>query len=209
MKSNFFLYFILFCGILLFSSAASAENIASKEAEKFAYDRGNELLSVFEIEDYEEKYEKLDNLLLQYVDLDYIAKFVMGKYWREMTDEQQKKYLELFKKYALNLYKGFPLDFKDRVSFSILGSEKVNDDTLVMAEVVLKTQEEPAKINMVFRLNKTNGKILMRDIKLGENSLILVYRQRFQEMMKEADEDVDWFMEDFEVLVNSLDRKNI
>lgn len=183
-----------------------AENIAPKEAEEFAYLRGNELLEVFAIDDYEEKYEKLDKLLLEYVDLDYIAKFVIAKYWREMDAAQQKRYLELFKNYALNLYKGFPLNFKDKVSFSILGSEKVNDDTLVNAEIVLALDEEDTKVNAAFRLCKKNGKILMRDIKIGENSFILAYRQRFQEMMKEADEDINWFMEDFEALVNSLDK---
>jgi phospholipid transport system substrate-binding protein len=206
MKSNFFLYFILFCGILVLSLSVRAENIAPKEAEEFALAKGNELLEVFAIDDYEEKYEKLDNLLLEYVDLDYIAKFVIAKYWREMDAAQQKRYLELFKNYALNLYKGFPLNFKDKVSFSILGSEKVNDDTLVNAEIVLALDEEDTKVNAAFRLCKKNGKILMRDIKIGENSFILAYRQRFQEMMKEADEDVNWFMEDFEALVNSLDK---
>lgn len=206
MKSNFFLYFILFCGILVLSMPIRAENIAPKEAEEFAFAKGNELLEVFAIDDYEEKYEKLDNLLLEYVDLDYIAKFVIAKYWREMDAAQQKRYLELFKNYALNLYKGFPLNFKDKVSFSILGSEKVNDDTLVNAEIVLALDEEDTKVNAAFRLCKKNGKILMRDIKIGENSFILAYRQRFQEMMKEADEDVNWFMEDFEALVNSLDK---
>ena len=206
MKSNFFLYFILFCGILMLSLPIRAENIAPKEAEEFAYLRGNELLEVFAIDDYEEKYEKLDKLLLEYVDLDYIAKFVIAKYWREMDAAQQKRYLELFKNYALNLYKGFPLNFKDKVSFSILGSEKVNDDTLVNAEIVLALDEEDTKVNAAFRLCKKNGKILMRDIKIGENSFILAYRQRFQEMMKEADEDINWFMEDFEALVNSLDK---
>ena len=46
------------------------------------------------------------------------------------------------------------------------------------------------------------------DIKVGENSLILTYRQRFQEMIKEADEDINWFMEDFELVANSVQKQS-
>lgn len=49
------------------------------------------------------------------MDLDYISRFVVGKYWRQMSAEQQKKYQELFTRYALNVYKGFPLSFDDNL----------------------------------------------------------------------------------------------
>ena len=208
MKSNSFLYFIIFCGILLFSTAVYSKNLSLKEAEKFAYERGNELLASFDIADEENKYEKLDSLLLEYVDLPYIAKFVMGKYWREMSSEQQEKYLNLFEKYALNLYRGFPLNFSNRVSFKIVGSEAINDDVMVVATIMVKgADEEDLKVNVNFRLHSSDNKIMIRDIKVGENSLILAYRQRFQEMIKEADEDVNWFMEDFELVANSVQKQ--
>ncbi|MBP5399076.1 MAG: ABC transporter substrate-binding protein [Alphaproteobacteria bacterium] len=210
MKSNSFLYFILFCGILLFSSTVYSKNLSLKEAEKFAYERGNELLSSFDIADSKQKYEKLDHLLLEYVDLSYIAKFVMGKYWREMSLEQQKKYLDLFQSYALNLYRGFPLEFSDRVSFEIADSEVVNDDVMVTAIITVKGQNDADSMNIAvnFRIHNNDDKVMIRDIKVGENSLILVYRQRFQEMMKEADEDINWFLEDFELLANSVEKKS-
>ena len=207
MKSNSFLYFIIFCGILMFASAVWAKNLSVKEAENFAYERGNELLASFDIADSDAKYEKLDSLLLEYVDLPYIAKFVMGKYWREMDSNQQEKYLELFEKYALNLYRGFPLNFANRVSFEIAGSEVVGDDAVVVAKIAIKDDNgEEMKVDVNFRLHSDDDKIMIRDIKVGENSLILTYRQRFQEMIKEADEDVNWFMEDFEMLANSAQK---
>lgn len=209
MKSNSFLYFIIFCGILMFSSAVCSKNLSLKDAEKFAYERGNELLSSFDIENEEEKYEKLDSLLLEYVDLSYIGKFVVGKYWREMSSDQQEKYLNLFERYALNLYRGFPLNFSNRVSFEIVGSEAVNDDAMVTAVVMIKgAEDDEMKVGVNFRLHNNGDKTMIRDIKVGENSLILTYRQRFQEMIKEADEDINWFMEDFELVANSVQKQS-
>ncbi len=208
MKSNSFLYFIIFCGILMFSSVVLAGNFSLKDAEKFAYERGNELLSCFNMDDGEEKYEKLDSLLLEYVDLPYIAKFVMGKYWREMSEEQQKKYLDLFQTYALNLYRGFPLDFGNKLSFDVVASETVNGDAMVLTAIKLKSDDvNEMKVEVNFRLHDDGKKFMIRDIKVGENSLVLVYRQRFQEMMKEADEEISWFLEDFELVANSSQQK--
>ena len=204
MKSNSFLYFIIFCGILMFSSVVLAGNFSLKDAEKFAYERGNELLSCFNMDDGEEKYEKLDSLLLEYVDLPYIAKFVMGKYWRE----KQKKYLDLFQTYALNLYRGFPLDFGNKLSFDVVASETVNGDAMVLTAIKLKSDDvNEMKVEVNFRLHDDGKKFMIRDIKVGENSLVLVYRQRFQEMMKEADEEISWFLEDFELVANSSQQK--
>ena len=133
----------------------------------------------------------------------------MGKYWREMSPEQQEKYLDLFKVYALNLYKGFPLNFEDRLSFEIVGSENIGDDAVVVAAIKLKADNvNEVNIDVNFRLHDNGGKLMFRDIKVGENSMIMVYRQRFQEMINEADEDINWFLEDFEMIANSTQEAN-
>ena len=47
MKSNCFLYFILFCGLLLFSPISQAQELTTAEAEAFALEQGNNLLAAF------------------------------------------------------------------------------------------------------------------------------------------------------------------
>ena len=54
-----------------------------------------------------------------------------------------------------------------------------------------------------FKVAKTDGKIKIYDLKIGESSLILTYRNRFYTMMTEADEEVSWFLEDLETLTVS------
>ena len=41
------------------------------------------------------------------------------------------------------------------------------------------------------------------DIKLAETSMILVYRNKFYEMLRQNDGDIEWFLEDLNDLSNS------
>lgn len=207
MKSNCFLYFILFCGLLFCPFPAHAESLSLDEAETFAREQGNNLLSFFAEKDIRTKYQKLDNLFLNHVDLDHIARFVVGKYWREMTPEQQKSYQALFKRYAVSVYKGFPLTFENRLSFEITGSRSEGNDVFVEADIAYARSKSPPEHFLVeFRMHKTDNVIKLTDIKIGESSLILSYRGRFYQMIKSADEDMGWFLEDFELATVSAEK---
>ena len=207
MKSNSFLYFIFFCGLLLTASVCKAEELSTYEAETFTLEQGNNLLSAFSEKDLATKYKKLDNLFINYIDLNYISKFVVGKYWRDMTMEQQNKYQSLFKRYAMSIYKGFPLQFDNRISFTITGSHTDGKAVIVETNINYKDAEKNTDTYLVeFRMHKTNGHIMLTDIKVAESSLILSYRNRFYQMIKESDEDMAWFLEDFELTTKSAEK---
>jgi phospholipid transport system substrate-binding protein len=218
MKSKYILQFIMFCMALLLPSAASAEEVKEEEAVEFAQTQGKNLLHAFSEPDIKVKYSTLDELLVNYVDLEYISRFVVGKYWRQMSDEQQKQYQDLFSRYAVSLYKGFPLAFDDKLSFSIVGSRKEGNEVLVTANIRYApakkccntepvTEKEGIDILVEFRLHKKNGKITIIDIKVAESSLILSYRNRFYQMIKDADEEMEWFLEDFMLITVSAEKQ--
>lgn len=212
MNCKKYLQLIIVCVCLFFSISTRAAEIGKEEAKQWAEDKGNMLLMTFQEKDLMKKYKKLDELFLQYVDLDYISKFVMGKHWREMTTEQQEKYQALFKRYALGVYKGFPLTFKEKISFEILNAEVNANYTDVTAVIDLGgnfNQDNAAaqKINVIFRLKK-DKEIKLIDLKLAESSLILSYRNRFYQMVADADGDMDWFLEDLETITVSTERTN-
>lgn len=207
MKSNYFLFLVFFCGLLLGNAPAAANELLVAEAESFAVEQGNNLLSFFAEKDIRTKYQKLDNLFLNYIDLDYISRFVVGKYWRQMTSEQQAKYGQLFKRYAVSVYKGFPLSFENRLSFEVTSSRKEGENAFVTVDIAYTSQSGQAThFSVEFRMHKNKGKIMLTDIKIGESSLILSYRNKFYQMIKSADEDMEWFLEDFELTTVSAEK---
>ncbi len=212
MNCKKYLQLIIVCLSLAFPQVASASEIGAAEARSWAQDRGNLLLTTFQEKNLAVKYKKLDELFLKYVDLDYISKFVIGKHWREMTSEQQRQYQSLFKRYALGVYKSFPLTFEEEIKFEILNADVQPDYTDVAAQIDLgrnfsDASQPPKKINVVFRLKKNNG-IKLVDIKLAESSLILSYRNRFYQMVADADGDMTWFLEDLETVTVSTEKTN-
>ncbi|MFV0627413.1 MAG: phospholipid-binding protein MlaC [Alphaproteobacteria bacterium] len=214
MRVKFFLRLIIFS--LMFSPLAQAnqEEITQKEAKIWAESKGQDLISTLAEPDMEKKYEKLDNLLVNDVDLEHLAKFVMGKYWRTMTPEQKEQYFPLFKRYSLALYKSFPIQFKrEDVDFTIT---KVVTESLyanIYANVELKkgiTGEGAQKQNFLveFRVHRKNGKIMITDLKIAESSFLLAYRNRFTEMIARNDGDIEWFLEDLEDITKSIEINN-
>ena len=210
MKRNLFLQLII-C-LLLFGTitAASAAPIPSQEAALWAETRGNALLKAFSEPDLEKKYQTLDKMLLDYVDLEYISRFVIGKYWRQMTPAQKAKYQALFKRYALALYKGFPLSFGENLKFRIGRVFPEQNYTTVRTIISLPRQsaENQTEITVEFLLSQKQKQIKIIDLKLGESSLILSYRSRFYEMVSQADDDMEWFLEDFEMITLSSEKSN-
>ncbi len=203
MKRNHFLQLIILCFFLIWSSFASAQS-DSQRAISWVNLKGRELLETFNEKDISKKYQKLDKMFLSYVDLDYIGKFVVGKYWRQMTEAQQTKYLDLFKKYCMSVYKKFPLDFQHQIKFSVRNADCTSDycDVTTMVDIGIKDENNQEQVYIVgFRVRADSDTWKIIDLKLVESSLLLSYRNRFYEMISAVDGEIEWFLEDLE---NSL-----
>lgn len=211
MKRNLFLQLII-CAVLLCGiSPLSAAPVPPAEAKNWVETRGNELLQAFGEPDLAVKYRRLDELLLKYVDLDYISRFVIGKHWRQMTAEQKEQYRALFRRYALALYKGFPLNFGEQLNFKVGQITPAPEHTVVQILINLpgsSPQQNGSEIAVEFLISRNKKQTRIIDLKLGESSLILSYRSRFYEMVAEADDDIGWFLEDLETVTVSSERNN-
>lgn len=212
MKSNCFLRLIIFSLFLLNAIPASALPITESQARTWAQEKGERLLNAFAETDLRKRYAELDDMFVNYIDLDYIAKFVLGKYWRQLDGDAQENYRRLFRRYALGVYKSFPLEFDtSKIDFSVDNVSVERDYANVTAAIYLaadKSEKEKMSILAEFRLNNTDGNLRIIDLKLGESSLILSYRSRFYEMISRNDEDLEWFMEDLQMMTESTEKQN-
>lgn len=212
MKRNHFLQLIIFCFFAFYSAVAAAVPVDKVVAGKWAEEKGALLLKTFEEENVAEKYRKLDELFIKHVDLDYIGQFVAGKYWKRMSPVQQDKYQKLFKRYALGVYKGFPLSFKNKIAFKVNNVVSDSNFTDVWTSIDIGAAEPgsaPTLINVAFRLHQKGGQPQIVDITLAESSLILSYRARFYKMIMDSDEDLEWFLEDLETSAVSTEKNNL
>lgn len=217
MKLKYFLQIISVLFMAFWAvSTASANSFTADEARVWTDVKGKEILEIMTSVDSEEKFKRLDLLLLNDVDLDYAARFVVGKYWKKMTPEQQTQYIPLFKRYTSALYKGYPLNIdKGAVTYAIDKVITDKDSQFVHCTIFIESLEKRVDdnskggIKVVFRLVKNNGKIQVRDLQIAESSFLHVYRERFYKMIYEDnDEEIEWFLEDLQQLIDDIEKEN-
>lgn len=206
MKSNIFLRVIIGCLVLLTAITSRAASLSKKEALDFAATKGKELLMSFQQPDLEKRYKELDDMFITYIDIDYVSKFVVGKYWRQMTAEQQQKYKDIFVRYGLSYYKTLPLDYAKNLTYEIKGAETEGAFVNVATNVRIQLGQETQDITLIFRLHKNNDVIKAVDVKVAESSLLLAYRSKFYEMISQNDGEIMWFLEDLEDLAASMEQ---
>lgn len=217
-RKSFLKLIILFLSLLLPTLVSAAEVITPAEAEKWAESKGEEILDILSDKNLQRKYKELDTILYNDVDLDNAAKFAMGKYWKTMTPEQKQRYVPLFKQYISSLYKSYPLDLgKGNINFAISRVVPTKSGVDVFCAISLngsakdKTAADKSQglFSVLFALAKNNGRLQVRDIKIGESSLLLAFRSRFYQMIyNDSDGEIDWFLDDLQTITADNEEKN-
>lgn len=212
---HFLQLIILFLTFCLTASFSSAADFSADEARTWVDNKGKQILEIMTSPERSQKFEQLDSLLYNDVDLDYAARFVVGKHWKNMTDEQKEKYSALFKKYTSALYKGYPTSLEHgEVTYSIDKVIPDKNSQFVHCTIFIKSVEnnvdEASKggIHVIFRLVKNDEHIQVRDIQITETSFLLAYRERFYKMLHDVDDDIDWFLEDLAQMTADLEAEN-
>lgn len=95
------IYLVIFICLMAKTSMANPE-----QAKDFIQNIGVKVIDIVsnnKISD-DKKEKQLDALFIETVDINWIAKFVVGKYWRESTPAQQEKYIKLYNNFLINSY---------------------------------------------------------------------------------------------------------
>lgn len=210
MKSNLFLRVIIYIGAIFCAITSYASTITTENAVFWAEEKGKLIIDTFHEKDVKLRYQKLDSLFDEYIDVEYIGKFVVGKYWRTMSSELRNRYLSVFERYLKALYKTFPLDFVQTLSYQVKDAFAEKNFVVVNVAINVKIMSDRPQedILLSFRLHNTDKGIKLVDIKVAESSLLLSYRSKFYEQIAALDGEVEWFIEDLEDMTSSADARN-
>lgn len=190
---------------------ATGAAVDSAAARKWAEDKGQELLATLSESDLAKKYAKLDVMMTEDVNLDYVSKFVIGKYARLMTKEQMLRYTDLFRRYALSLYKQINFNFDaNAIHFSIDSVMEyplfttvncsVDSSSLTKDIPQIETQKIPVKFKLI---RGEDNRIQAVDVEISEVSLVIEYRKQFYKMMEEEEGDANWFLNRLQNMVQA------
>lgn len=126
-----------------------------------------------------DKRATLEKLFHENLDFQWVAQFVMGRYWRQATDEQKARYVDAYKNFLTKHYTSRFSEYTSG-SFKITGEKPGTDtgETVVGMEIKGNNAGEPP-ILIDYRVRAENGGYKVFDIIVEGVSLIQTQRSEF------------------------------
>ena len=135
------------------------------------------------------KQEKLSELALITVDIKGIAYYSLGKYRKNMNDEQLKQYLSLFEKYFLKSFTSRLTDYSDP-KIDVLSTEVLNPKYTIVKSLLRATDKKP-EVKIEWRVyTKNPDKPLIRDLIIEGLSLARTQKEEFASVIESNNGDV-------------------
>lgn len=158
-------------------------------AQQMIQDVGVEVLAVLRNGDLsqQEKFDRLVDLLDGPIDLELIARLILGRHWRSASEAQQAEYLELFRAFALDNLAN-RLHVYSGEEFEIVGSQAVNDRDAVVATLVTGAGRQPLKVDWRVR-ERRDGDLVAIDVIVEGISLVVTQRSEFSSVIERSGMD--------------------
>jgi phospholipid transport system substrate-binding protein len=109
-----------------------------------------------------------------------IARFVLGRYWRSASAEEQQEFLKLFEDYVVFVY-GTRLSNFNGETFKVRGSRTDESGTVVATDIV-SLGEPPIKID--WRLVADKGAFKINDVIIEGISMMVTQRSEFASVIQ-------------------------
>lgn len=123
------------------------------------------------------KQRKLEALFESRVDIDWVSQFVLGKYWRSATPEQQQEYQQNYKAFVLKYYTAKLTDYSGQ-EYQIKGVRAEGDPGEYLLSMELVNTNEP-NVLVDYRIRKENDDYQIFDIVIEGVSMITTQRSEF------------------------------
>jgi phospholipid transport system substrate-binding protein len=121
------------------------------------------------------------------IDVDGVAKFCLGRFWRTATPDQQKRYTDLFHKVLIGNIASKLGEYQD-VRLTI-GRSQPRDDSDVVATTLERPNNPPTTVEWVVADAARNPKVI--DVIAEGTSLRLTQRSDYSAYLTRNNNDVD------------------
>ena len=135
------------------------------------------------------KTKKLSEMALKTVDIKGVAYYSIGKYRKNLNEEQLNEYLSLFEKYFLKSFTSRLTDYSDP-KIDVIGIEVLNPKYTIVKSVLLATDKKP-EVKIEWRVyTKNPDKPLIRDLIIEGLSLARTQKEEFASVIESNNGDV-------------------
>ena len=184
MKKNFFITFFL---IFLFTQEVYGYSSDPKQFISEIVEEAKSVLTKSNTKEFKSK--KLSEMALKTVDIKGVAFYSLGKYRKNLNDEQLKTYLSLFEKYFLKSFTSRLADYSDP-KINVISVEVLNPKYTMVKSLLLATDKRP-EVKIDWRVyTKDPNKPLIRDLIIEGLSLARTQKEEFASVIESNNGDV-------------------
>ena len=196
MKRNFFIIIFFILGLTQKSFAYSSD---PKQFIQEIIDEAKKVL--VDTNSKEVKTQKLSEMALKTVDIKGVAYYSLGKYRKELSDEQMKEYLSLFQEYFLKSFTSRLTDYSDP-KIEVMSAEVLNAKYTIVKSLLLATDKKP-EVKIDWRVyTKNPEKPLIRDFIVEGLSLARAQKEEFTSVIESNNGDVSKLFITLEEFIN-------
>ena len=138
----------------------------------------------------DEKIEKLKLIAKETVDIRGIGFYTLGSKRKGLSDENKKRYAELFEEYFLKSFSSRLAEYTNP-EIDVTNKEKLNDSYTIVNSVLKATKERP-EINIDWRIyTKDPNNPLIRDLIIEGLSLARTQKEEFASVLSSNENNID------------------
>ena len=187
MKENFFIVIFFIFIISLLPNKSIAYSADPKEFIAEIVAEAKKIL--VETNSKEFKEEKLSEIALKAADIKGIGYYTLGKYRKQLTEDELTKYSKLFEKYFLKSFTSRLTDYSDP-KIEVLSADVLNPKYTIVRSLLLATDKKP-EVKIDWRVyTKNPDKPLIRDLIVEGLSLARTQKEEFASVIESNNGDV-------------------
>jgi phospholipid transport system substrate-binding protein len=172
--------------VTIFASLLAAPALAAPvdDASKYVESLGNSAIKTLSNKklNKEMKSEKIEQIFRKNVDIVWIGRFVLGRFWRQATDDQKKRYLKEYETFLVQHYASRFADYSSG-SFKITGARDAGNNEFIISMQIKSDESGSEPILVDYRVRKTISSFAVFDIIVEGVSMITTQRSEFNSVI--------------------------
>ena len=175
---------ILILGLL----TAAPGDASAQDARAFIGNLGNQAIQVLGPSvSPSQRVARFRELFREDFDIPGIGQFVLGRYWRTATPEQQQEFLRLFQEYIVQAYSSRLGEYGGE-PFRVTGSRPAGEETVVNSEI---DRRGGSRVQVDWYLTNRSGRPKITDVYVGGVSMKVTQRDEFASVIQRNGGQVD------------------
>ena len=165
--------------LIIFLLVSTDVKAFEKDAEKFVSETTKQAKSIILKKNFSdlEKKMQLEELALNVVDVDGLAKYSLGEELKKLNNEQIKEFISLFRIFFSKNISSKLRDYSDQ-EVLITGSKKISDNYVLVNSRIISIKDKQ-EIFVDWRVFLINKKLIIRDLVVEGLSLARTQREEF------------------------------